>query len=224
METSIPVSITIVGHPLLNTVTVAWSASAGMVPQALCLGAEGGKVEAQLTSDNLASVLMQCQVKVDFAIAGWEIVTVQYSQPVDAGGAQLVIDPGSWIHYLSLQLQHVDHIIAEDSTAQTHLETDNLVIQADHLVVNLTWETSQFSHPVKLSQKMRLHQVWRIPYLCILPHDRVSATISAFGMINRQLVKMKPRSLVLTATPLAPAKLLLSNHQHDVHMLLSTGQ
>jgi hypothetical protein len=217
METSIPVSITIVGHPLIKTVTVAWSANTGMVPQALCFGSEGGSAEAQLISDNPTSAMVCCQVQVDFAIDRWELVSFQQSLPVNAGGDRIVIDPGNWIHYLSLQLQNAD-----ETAIQTDLETDDShLTDTNHLIVNFVWETARLVHPVKLSQRMKSNQVWEIPYLCIFPQDRVSATISAFGVMNRQMVKMKPRSILLAAQ-LAPAKLRLSASQNQVQLLPAT--
>jgi hypothetical protein len=224
METTIPVSITILGHPLIQSVTLSWSANRGMVPQALLFSSEGGIAQAQLTSDNPELAMIHCHVQVNFDLAGWGIVHFEQSLLANRGGDRMVIDPGSWIHYLSLQLEIVDKTALVENTSIDGNTT------SDHLVVNLVWQTTQLSYPVKLSQRMRSHQVWEIPYLCILQQDQISATISAFGMINRQIVRLKSRSLPLGidqlgVDPLAvdpSTKLLLHASSREIQLVNST--
>ena len=216
METTIPVSITIVGHPLIQSVTVSWSANSGMVPQALLFSSEGGRAKAQLTSGSPGLAIIHCHVQVNFEIAGWGIVQFEQSLLANSGGDRMVIDPGSWIHYLSLGLEIADETRPAKNTST--LVDENKA--SNHLVVNLVWQTTQLSDPVKSSQRMRSHQVWEIPYLCIFPQDEISATISAFGMINRQIVRLKSRSIPLGVDQ--PSKLLLSASSRDIQLVSAT--
>lgn len=216
METTIPISITIVGHPLIQSVTVSWSANSGMVPQALLFSSEGGSAEAQLTSDNPELAIIHCHVQVNFEMAGWGIVQFDQSLLANSGGDRMVIDPGCWIHYFSLALEIADETVPAENTS-TIVDENNA---SNHLVVNLTWQTTQLPYPVKSSQRMRSHQVLEIPYLCIFPHDQVSVTISAFGMINRQIVRLKSRSLPIGIDQ--PTKLLLNASSRDIQLVSST--
>lgn len=216
METTIPVSITIVGHPLIQSITVSWSANSGMVPQALLFSSEGGSAEAQLTSDTPTLAIIHCHVQVNFEIAGWGIVQFDQSLPANSGGDRIVIDPGCWIHYLSLALEIADETGPAENTSTT-IDENNA---SNHLVVNLTWQTTQFPYPIKSSQRMRSHQVLEIPYLCISPQDEISVTISAFGMINRQIVRLKSRSLPIGIDQ--PTKLLLNASSRDIQLISST--
>ncbi len=216
METTIPVSITIVGHPLIQSVTVSWSANSGMVPQALLFSSEGGSAKAQLTSDNPELTMIHCHVQVNFEIAGWRIVQFDQSLLANSGGDRMVIDPGCWIHYLSLALEIADETVAAENTS-TIVDENNA---SNHLVVNLTWQTMQLPYPIKLSQRMRSHQVLEIPYLCISPQDEVSGTISAFGMINRQMVRLKSRSIPIGIDQFT--QLLLSASSRDIQLITST--
>jgi len=216
METTIPVSITIVGHPLIQSITLSWSANSGMVPQALLFSSEGGSAKAQLTSDNPGLAMIHCHVQVNFDMAGWGIVQFEQSLLANSGDDRMVIDPGSWIHYLSIGLEIADETVPAENTST--IVDENTA--SNHLVVNLVWQTTQLPYPVKSSQRMRSHQVWEIPYLCILPQDEVSATISAFGMINRQIVRLKSRSLPLEVNQ--PTKLLLSASSREIQLVNST--
>lgn len=215
METTIPVSITVIGHALIQSVTIALSA-AGMVPQALRFAADGGTATAQLTHNQPTTVVVSYRVQVSFAIPGWDLIEFDTDCPVNAGGDRIVIDPGSWIHYLRLQWH-----IAADSI-------DRRAIADAHLVVNLTWQTtsclsrSNPSRPIKSSQRLSPNQIWELPYLSVSSQDQVTFTISALGVIQQQLVRIPARSSVLTPAELAVSKQLLMASHDRIEVVHST--
>jgi hypothetical protein len=218
METTIPVSITVIGHALIQSVTVAWSA-AGMVPQALCFAADGGTAETQLTSEQPTAVVVNYRVQVSFAIPGWELIEFDAACPVNAGGDRIVIDPGSWIHYLRLQWQIADDPVRPAAAVDP---IGSMAIADSHLVVNLTWQTSRLSRSIKSSQRMQPNQIWKLPYLCISPQEQVTFTISAFGVIQRRMVRMQARSVVCTPLELVASKLLLIASPDSIQLVNST--
>ena len=191
----------------MQSVTVAWSAA-------------GGTANALLTHEHPTSVVVHYRIQVSFAIPGWDLLEFDAACPVKAGGDRIVIDPGSWIHYLRLQWQ-----IADKSVKPTDVVDgiDPMAIADAQLVVNLTWQTaglsrSPMSRPIKSSQKMPLNQVWELPYLGVSPQDQVTFTISAFGVIRRQMVRIPARSMVLTPLELAALpRLLLVSHDFTSH-------
>jgi hypothetical protein len=207
METSIPVSVTVMGHPLIQSATVAWSA-VGMVPQVLRFESAGGQAKALLTNDCPSSVVVNYDIYVSFAIPGWEIVKFQGACAVAAGGDQIVIDPGTWIHDLCVHLQPIDGVVA-DAT--------------DHLVVNIVWQSSRFSHPIKASQKLSPNQIWKLPYLSILPQDQVSVTISAFGLIQRQMLRMPARSMTIVPLAVGTSQLILIANSRQIQLIQSAS-
>jgi hypothetical protein len=218
METTIPVSITVIGHALIQSVTVALSA-AGMVPQALCFAADGGTANALLTHEHPTTVVVNYRVQVSFAIPGWDLIKFDASCPVNTGGDRIVIDPGSWLHYLRLRWQIADEAVQLAATVDV---IDSLSITDAHLVVNLTWQTSYMSRSIKSSQRMRPNQIWELPYLGVSPQDQVTFTISAFGDIQRRMVRIPTRSRILTPLELtASPRLLIASHD-CVQLLHST--
>lgn len=204
METTIPVSVVVIGHPLIQSVTVTWSANTGMVPRALSFTSEGGTADAQLPCENSAIAQIRCQADVNFAIPNWEIVHVNVTQFVHSGGNHIVIDPGQWIRHLDLRFQVVeDNLNDIDSFTQTQV---SLVSRRDHLVINLSWQSPRLSHPVKTSCRIAPNQSWQVPYL-LFPQEQTELTLSAFGVVQRHLIKMLPQSLRLTH-PQLPSRLL----------------
>lgn len=202
METTIPVSIAVLGHPLLERVTIAWSATAGMVPQTLLFTSEGGHAEAILTSQEPQSESIRYQAQVTFATSqphrsAWSIQTNRVI-PVNAGGDAIAIDLRRWVHYLVLQFQD-DVEIRDRSDTTTDISTSN----TDHLVVNLIWQGTHLSTSVKCSQRMAPNTSWEIPYICPPEDCQISANLSAFGVIDRQLVRLPAQPIDPTQSPLS---------------------
>lgn len=202
METSIPVSISILGHPLVEMVTVAWSATAGMVPQALLFTSEGGEAEAILTSQNPQLESIRYHAQVTFARSqsdrhsAWNIETNRVI-PVSAGGDAIAIDLRSWIHHLVLQF---DYEVQSHDCSDTNIAPTPTT---NHLVVNLVWKGTHLSAPVKCSQCMTPNTTWDIPYICPAENCQISATLSAFGVIDRQLVRLPAQLIDPTQSPLS---------------------
>ena len=190
-----------------------------MVPQALCFAADGGMATAQLTSEQPTTVVVNYRVQVSFAIPGWELIECDAACPVNAGGDRIVIDPGSWIHYLRLQWQIADDPVKLADAADP---IDRMAIADAHLVINLTWQTSRLSRRIKSSQRMLPNQIWELPYLSVSPQDQVTFTISALGVIQRQMVRIPSRSQVLTPLVLAASKQWLMASQDRIQIVHST--
>ncbi|MEP0916563.1 hypothetical protein NC981_07015 [Leptolyngbya sp. DQ-M1] len=207
METTIPISITIVGHPLIESVTVAWSANTGMVPQALSFPPEGGTAEAELTSENPAIARIHCQAQVNFALANWEVIHWDVSQSVQQGGDRIVIDPGQWIQSLNLQFE-IESIETMDSVES---------VNRNHLVVNLNWQSPHLSRPVKLSHRLTPNQNWDVPYL-LFPEEQTVFTITAFGVVNQRLVKMSAQSLEVMRSQKLPSTLILLAKDQELQL------
>lgn len=223
METTIPVSITVIGHALIQSVTIALSTD-GMVPQALRFAADGGTATAQLTYDQPTTVVVNYRVQVSFAIPGWDLIEFDTDCPVNAGGDRIVIDPGSWIHYLRLRWHIADDPVNLADAADS---IDRRAIADAHLVVNLTWQTSCLSRsnpprPIKSSQRLSPNQIWELPYLSISPQDQVTFTISALGVIQQQMVRIPARSSVLTSAALASSKRWLMASHDCIEIVHST--
>ncbi|MBD1844832.1 hypothetical protein H6F89_15800 [Cyanobacteria bacterium FACHB-63] len=204
METTIPISITIVGHPLIESVTVAWSADTGMVPKALSFPSTGGTAEAELTSENPAIARIHGQAQVNFAMSNWEIIDWDVIQSVQQGGDRIVIDPGQWIQSLNLQFE-----IAADEREEKTNRSD--------LVINLNWQAPHLSRPVKLSHRLAPNQNWKVPYL-LFPEEQTVFSITAFGVVNQQLIKMPPQSLELDRSQKLPSTLILLAKDQELQL------
>jgi hypothetical protein len=214
METTIPVSITVLGHALMQSVTVAWSA-AGMLPQALCFAADGGTAQAQLTHEYPTSVVVNYRIQVSFAIPGWNLIEFDAACPVKTGGDRIVIDPGSWIYYLRLQWKISDEPVKPANVVDSIYST---AIADSHLVVNLTWQTAGLSRSIKSSQRIQPNQIWELPYLGISPQDPVTFTISAFGVIQQRMVRIPAISREITPLELVSSpRLLIASHELTSH-------
>lgn len=198
METTIPVSISVLGHPFVETATIAWSATAGMIPQALLFTSKGGEAEATLTSQNPQLESIQYHAQIAFARyqsnRSWHI-EVNRVIPISAGGDAIEIDLSSWVHHLVLKFQGD---IQSCDRGEANANAPNI----DHLVVNLVWKGTHLSAPVKCSQRMTPNTSWDVLYIC--PADnQISASLSAFGVIDRQLIQLSAQSIDPAQSPLS---------------------
>lgn len=195
MEITVPVSISVLGHPLVKMAMIAWSATAGMVPQALLFSSEGGSAKTTLTSPNPQLESIQYRTQIAFANSPsdrcvWYVETKQVI-PISAGGDAIKIDLSSWVYHFVLQFQGRSDAATDISTSTT-----------DHLVVNLVWKGTHLSAPVKRSQRMTDNTSWDIFYICPADHQ-ISVTLSAFGVIDRQMIKLSTQLIDPTQSPLS---------------------
>jgi hypothetical protein len=219
METTIPIFITVIQHPLIQSVSVAWSAT-GMVPQTHFFSSEGGTVEAQLTSETPLGARIHCHIQMNFAIPNWEVIQFEITQSVAQGGDRIVIDPDQWLQSLHLRFQ-----IAIDPNQDVDLFTavaTDLTSNRDQLVINLNWQFPHHVHPVKLSHRLIPNQTWKVPYL-LFPEEQTVLNLSAFGIINQRLLRLSAQSFKFAKSQRLSSNLVLIARDKEIQVIDATS-
>ncbi len=184
MQMSVPISISVQGHPLIQTIAVSWSADDSMVPQALLFGSDGGTAEATLLCEDPEQVIVHYHARVSFTLPEWSVIETQAVATLVEGGQHFILDPGAWIDSLLVQFQSKRH-----NTPKAEL---------DHLVVNLTWQGVHLSNPVRQAIRLTPSTSALIPYINDPGGSNIEATCSTFGKINGRLVQVSAQVLDLT--------------------------
>jgi hypothetical protein len=186
LERSFPVSITVQGDPLLQTVALSWSADNGQLPEAIVFSSEGGKRDYLLSSRNPDVVRISYQAKISYTPAKWSTIEVKNSETVANGGNQIVLRPIDWVRKLMIHL-----LVREGDRIRpaTDLPT------SDSLIVNLSYQGAHLAAPIKISARITPTAPVQFTYL-IDPQKRPDQLrFSVMGTLNGQLARVAEQSI-----------------------------
>lgn len=186
LERSFPVSITVQGDPLLQTVALSWSADNGKLPEAIVFSSEGGKRDYLLSSRNPDVVRISYQAKISFTPAKWSTIEVKNSETVANGGNQIVLRPIDWVRKLMIHL-----LVREGDRIRPAADLP----ASDSLIVNLSYQGAHLTAPIKVSARITPIAPVQFTYL-IDPQKRpAQLRFSAMGTLNGQLARVAEQSI-----------------------------
>lgn len=185
-ERSFPVSITVHGDPVLESLALSWSASEGKAPEALVFGAAGGSSEYVLSSVDPDNVVISYTAKTNFTPPRWPIIETSGKATVAKGGNRIVLQPGTWIGRLKLYFYIREGDVLKPLTD---------LREEDYLVVNVSYHGPHLRNPIKDSA--RLTPQTGIEFMVPLdPAGRpTQAMFSAFGLISGQMMRTNPQPI-----------------------------
>lgn len=191
-ETTFPASFTVHGHPLVQTVSVAWSASEGAPPQSPVFGPEGGTETYLVTSQDPDAVEIRYRATVSFRPGNWPLIERQGRQRVADGGHRIALDPGSWLAGVQVYLyrRDGDHVRPFDTPAEN-----------DSIVVNFTYTGPHLSVPIRISERITPQR----PLEFQIPRDPEGqpgqATVGCYGVLDGRMVRVREEPVDLDAGP-----------------------
>lgn len=185
LERSFPVSITIQGDPMLQTVALTWSADEG-IPQAIVFNSTGGKRDVVLTSRNPDAVMIQFQAKLSFTPAKWSPIELRGQATVAQGGNQIVLRPGDLVRRVMFHL-----LVREGSRIKP---AANLPPN-DSIVVNVTYKGDHLATPIKTSSRITPIAPVQFTYLRDPQNRPTQLLLSAIGTLNNKLVRVADQTI-----------------------------
>lgn len=192
MERTIPISIAVRGHPLVESVALSWSAQ-GMIPQVMRFGTEGGITEATIMSEKCSPVSIRYQAKINFKFPSWGVVEIKQEKSIapeeEQKAESIVLDLGAWIRHLTIQLKV--------SSESQHIRQRSNNESPNHLIVNLTWKSPSLHQTQKYSGRITPQTPLQFTYLQDPETRDTSATLSGFGVIEGKLVQLTAQAIDL---------------------------
>jgi len=95
-QQSVEAKLLVVGHDLLQSVTVDLRPNMGQAPESQVFDKGGGAVSVTITTTNVSAVQVDWDAKVAFNSAGWPVIPTS-GRMSSAGGLAEMIKPDSWI-------------------------------------------------------------------------------------------------------------------------------
>jgi hypothetical protein len=191
-ETTFPASVTVHGHPLLESVSVAWSASEGTTPHSVVLGAEGGSETFMVSATDPDEVEVRYKAKVNFRPAAWPVIETGGAKRVADGGNRIVLNPGAWLASMQIYLYR-----REGDQVLPLQELD----ERDSVVVNTTYEGPHLPAPIKTSEQITPGTPLEID----LPRDPegrpCQAFIGVYAVLSGRMMRVQDRSVDVEAGP-----------------------
>jgi len=183
-EMSFPASIVVDADPQLENVAVSWSASEGKAPEAPVYGAEGGNTIYTVTSHRPDDVEIAYTAKVNFTPSSWPTVSSSGKSKVGDGGNQTVIKPASWIG------RHMIYLFVQEDGEIKMMGAEN-----DYLIVNVSYNGSHLSRPIRASSRITLFEPVEFTYPLSPVGERGEAKFSAFGVIGGKLLRSSEQAI-----------------------------
>jgi hypothetical protein len=177
-ETKFPISLTVSGHPMLESVNISWSASEGGLPQIAFFGPKGGTQEYILSSNDPKQVSISYKAQVNFQPAAWPLIEVSDRARVDRGGNHIVLRPGDWVATLNIYL----YVLEGDEIAPLKDLSPH-----DHFVINFNYDGPHLMHPIRSSERISTDEPVEFNFP-LDPRGRPGqATVTAFGVMGERL-------------------------------------
>jgi hypothetical protein len=96
-QISVGAHVIVEGDPNIEDVIVDWRPSEGTQPQSLIFGPEGGHFSTVLTSEDINSIYIDWNAKVNYKPAGWPVVKQAGRLSFTDNSWSVIINPASWI-------------------------------------------------------------------------------------------------------------------------------
>ncbi|MEB3278045.1 MAG: hypothetical protein VKK42_03870 [Lyngbya sp.] len=188
VEQDFPVSITVSGHSLLNSVALSWSTDEGKLPESIIFGSEGGKREYILTSQKPDNVTVRYQAKIGFNLVKWPIIQLDGSGTVAEGGNKIILQPDLWVRNLRVYFR-----IRENG----RIKTPAALLPGEYLVVNIVYSGSHLTTPIKESSRIQPETPIKFTYIQDPEGSSGEIQLSVFGAIGGNLVRSSRQTVRL---------------------------
>jgi hypothetical protein len=179
IEQAYSASLTVMGHPLIQTISVSWFANHGMVNQSLVWDGKGGFAQADLVTAKVAEVLIGCRLTVAFTLPKWGLFTLEKTLPFGAGGQAMVIDLSQWIQCCTLALSLPPNERLTDASSCFN-----------HLIVNATWQSPGLAQVVSTSGRITPTEPLKIYFLQDPHGPNTSGYLSGLGAVHHRMVQL----------------------------------
>ena len=180
-----PASIVIDSDPLLEGVTMSWSASEGKGPEAPIFQENGGNVQYLVTSQNINDVKVDWNATINFSPSSWPLIQTSGGAPMASGGNQISLKPASWVnrHWVYMFVREQDLILPPN--------------EDDYLICNVSFEGPHLTRPIKAASRLSPLTPLEFSYPLSPDGKGGKAKFSAFGLIGGKLVRSDEQEINL---------------------------
>jgi hypothetical protein len=196
-ETTSKVSLVVGGEERMKLFSGSLNATPrGMIPQTVAFDSEGGVKDALLSAGPRDDITLNGTGRIVFDDPKMPVVPVRQQAQIQAAETTIVFNPGEFLGRNDIYLYLVD----ENDEIR-----DDVDEEREHLVVNLAYSyTDTLTNPdPKKAKKKTIRGSTKISPLqaitFLYPHDPNGelgkATFSAFGVVNRKVVRTKAQAL-----------------------------
>ncbi|MDZ7962158.1 MAG: hypothetical protein RMY34_30520 [Aulosira sp. DedQUE10] len=116
---SLEAKLIIAGHPTIESVVVEWQPNSGGTPGKNIFTSEGGQLPIQVISDNVNSVEINWNAKVNFRVVDWPLIPDQGKLAFAQNNFADIIKPTAWIRNYDIVMMLLDeqgNVIPSNST------------------------------------------------------------------------------------------------------------